>query len=96
MPVTPPVLHSCFTDYHFLSGHRFYRIQVMLMLGTFFAALYMDRRWMGRRKAMMMGSFGAGVSMMMIAILLSIGSKEASSAATAFFFTFNFSFAAVR
>jgi hypothetical protein len=68
----------------------------MFMLGSLFPTFYLDRPWMGRRKTMMIGSFGLGVSMMMIAILLSIGSKNASSAATAFFFTYNLIFGAVR
>jgi hypothetical protein len=68
----------------------------MFLIGSLFPTFYLDRPWMGRRKTMMFGCFGLGVSMMMIAILLSIGTKNASSASVAFFFTYNLIFGGVR
>jgi MFS family permease len=66
-------------------------INAMFFVGSLLPALALDR--LGRRRPMMWGSFGLGVSMMMIAILLSFqdrgGSiaKATSSASIAFFFT---------
>jgi MFS family permease len=61
----------------------------MFVIGSFFPALFVDK--VGRRKPMMWGSFGLGISMMMIAILLSFKGTDkqhaTSSAAVAFFFT---------
>ena len=61
----------------------------MFVIGSFFPALFVDK--VGRRKPMMWGSLGLGISMMMIAILLSFKGTDkqhaTSSAAVAFFFT---------
>lgn len=56
-----------------------------LMIGSAFPSLMLDR--MGRRITLMWGTCLVGASMMFIAILLSIGTKAASSACIAFFFT---------
>lgn len=60
----------------------------MFVIGSFVPALGADK--FGRRNLMMIGSFGLGVSMMLIAILLSfhdtVHGKATSSAAVAFFF----------
>ncbi|KAG7898196.1 hypothetical protein KL935_004346 [Ogataea polymorpha] len=58
---------------------------------TFFATgfiptLFLDK--MGRRFAMASGSAGQCISMLLVTILLRVGTKESSVAATAFFFTF--------
>lgn len=61
----------------------------MFFLGALLPAFFADR--IGRRKPMMWGCAGCGISMMMIAILLSFkGSsveQQTASAAIAFFFT---------
>ncbi|KAK5099963.1 hypothetical protein LTS08_005678 [Lithohypha guttulata] len=71
-------------------------IQVMFVIGSFYPTFYSDK--VGRRAPMLWGSFGLGVSMMMIAILLSFNgtSKEhaTASAAVAFFFTYMLIFGA--
>jgi len=67
-------------------------INAMFLLGSLLPTFYLDQ--MGRRAPMMWGSFCLGVSMMLIAILLSFqdrgGSiaKATSSASVAFFFTY--------
>lgn len=65
-------------------------IQVMFVLGSLYPTFYADK--VGRRKPMLWGSLGLGLSMMMIAILLSFqgtsAQKATSSAAVAFFFTY--------
>ncbi|KAL2356833.1 general substrate transporter [Cryomyces antarcticus] len=64
-------------------------INCMFVIGSFVPALLVDR--IGRRQPMMWGSLGLGISMMMIAVLLSFkGSANehaTSSASVAFFFT---------
>lgn len=64
-------------------------IQIMFLLGSFVPFLLVDR--IGRRRPMMLGSLGLGVSMMLISILLSFKGtsieKQASTASVAFFFT---------
>ena len=65
----------------------------MFFIGSFVPSLLADR--IGRRRPMMWGSFGLGISMMMIAILLSFkGSaveQSTSSASVTFFFTVSIS-----
>ncbi|KAH8891601.1 putative Myo-inositol transporter 1 [Thozetella sp. PMI_491] len=67
-------------------------INAMFFIGSLFPSFCLDKY--GRRKPMMWGSFGLGVSMMMIAILLSFQdrggnvAKATSSASVAFFFTY--------
>lgn len=62
----------------------------MFVIGSFYPTFYSDK--VGRRKPMIWGSAGLGISMMMIAILLSFNgtSREqaTASAAVAFFFTY--------
>ncbi|KAB8218906.1 general substrate transporter [Aspergillus novoparasiticus] len=63
-------------------------IQIMFMLGSLLPAFMLDR--MGRRKTMMIGSFGLGVCMLMVAALLSQvnepnGTAYASASVTFFF-----------
>lgn len=62
----------------------------MFVLGSLYPTFYADK--VGRRKPMLWGSAGLGLSMMMIAILLSFQGtskeKATSSAAVAFFFTY--------
>lgn len=66
-------------------------INMMFFFGSLYPTFYLDKT--GRRKPMMWGSLGLGVSMMMISILLSFqgngGSlaKATSTASVAFFFT---------
>lgn len=66
-------------------------VNLMFFLGSLFPTFTLDRT--GRRKPMMWGSFGCGLSMMMIAILLSFKSeggslaKATASGSVAFFFT---------
>ncbi|KAF2009723.1 putative Myo-inositol transporter 1 [Aaosphaeria arxii CBS 175.79] len=73
-------------------------INMMFFIGSLYPTFFLDR--IGRRKPMMWGSFGLGISMMMIAILLSFqGKSEAlakatSSASVAFFFTYMLIFGA--
>ena len=66
----------------------------MFFIGSLFPSFYLDK--VGRRKPMMWGLAGLGLSMMMIAILLSFqdrgGSlaKATSSASVTFFFTVSY------
>jgi hypothetical protein len=66
-------------------------INSMFFIGSIFPSLYLDK--FGRRPLMMWGAFGEGISMMLIAILLSFQdhggalAKATSSASIAFFFT---------
>jgi hypothetical protein len=66
-------------------------INMMFFFGSLYPTFYLDKT--GRRKPMMWGSLGLGLSMMMISILLSFqghgGSlaKATSTASVAFFFT---------
>lgn len=65
-------------------------IQIMFMLGSLLPAFMLDR--MGRRKTMMIGSFGLGVCMLMVAALLSQvnepNGKAYASASVTFFFLY--------
>ncbi|PVI05638.1 putative Myo-inositol transporter 1 [Periconia macrospinosa] len=67
-------------------------INLMFFIGSLYPTFFLDR--IGRRKPMMWGSFGLGVSMMMIAILLSFQprggelAKATASASVTFFFTY--------
>lgn len=71
-------------------------IQCMFVIGSFYPVFYSDK--VGRRKPMIWGSIGLGISMMMIAILLSFNGtsnqKATASAAVAFFFTYMLIFGA--
>ena len=66
-------------------------INLMFFLGSLLPTFTLDRT--GRRKPMMWGSLGLGLSMMMISILLSFKGedgrvlKSTASASVAFFFT---------
>lgn len=73
----------------------------MFFFGSLIPSFFLDR--LGRRKPMMIGSFGCGFSMMMIAILLSFNGNNSysaevqhntSSASVAFFFTYMLIFGA--
>ncbi|KAB8211220.1 general substrate transporter [Aspergillus parasiticus] len=70
--------------------------QIMFVVGSFFPTFFVDR--VGRRTPMMWGSFGLGICMMMVSILLSFKGKEnghaTSSASVAFFFLFMLIFGA--
>ena len=60
-------------------------VQIVFMLGSLLPTFALDR--MGRRKTMIVGTFGLGFSMMMIAILLSFkDNQKTASASVAFFF----------
>ncbi|KAI9801921.1 MAG: hypothetical protein M1833_002236 [Piccolia ochrophora] len=63
-------------------------IQIMFVIGSLVPTFFLDR--LGRRRPMMLGSFGLGMCMMMIAILLSFKDKpqekSTASASVAFFF----------
>jgi MFS family permease len=50
----------------------------MFFIGSLFPTFFLDR--IGRRKPMMWGSFGLGLSMMLIAILLSFQDRGGSVA----------------
>ncbi|KAH7397411.1 putative Myo-inositol transporter 1 [Pyrenochaeta sp. MPI-SDFR-AT-0127] len=71
-------------------------INLMFFIGSLVPTFTLDRT--GRRKPMMWGSFGCGLSMMLIAILLSFQprggaiAKATASASVAFFFTYMLSF----
>lgn len=69
---------------------------MMFMFGSLIPSFFLDQ--MGRRKTMFWGCGGLGVSMMMIAVLLSFqGTSVATSTASAsvaFFFTYMFIFGA--
>lgn len=71
-------------------------INMMFMFGSLVPSFFLDR--MGRRKTMFWGCTGLGISMMMIAILLSFqGSsiaKPTASASVTFFFTYMLIFGA--
>ncbi|KAL9094264.1 MAG: hypothetical protein Q9165_003404 [Trypethelium subeluteriae] len=71
-------------------------INIMFIIGSFVPAFLVDR--IGRRRPMMWGSFGLGISMMLISILLSFQGtsvqKPTSSASVAFFFTYMLIFGA--
>ena len=63
----------------------------MFFIGSLFPTFFLDKY--GRRNPMMWGSFGLGISMMMISILLSFQSRggdlaqSTSKGSVAFFFT---------
>ncbi|KAJ6017930.1 general substrate transporter [Penicillium sp. IBT 35674x] len=65
-------------------------IEVMFMIGSLLPAFMLDR--MGRRRTMMIGSFGLGICMLMIAALLSQvdepNGQNYASASVAFFFLY--------
>lgn len=67
-------------------------INAMFFLGSLFPTFFLDRY--GRRGPMMWGSFGLGVCMMMISVLLSFQdrggqtAKSTSAASVAFFFLY--------
>ena len=65
-------------------------IQCMFVIGSLVPALFLDR--LGRRKPMMWGSLGLGISMMMISVLLSFkggnNAKNTAAASVGFFFTY--------
>lgn len=65
-------------------------IQIMFMLGSLLPAFMLDR--MGRRRTMMIGSFGLGICMLMVAALLSQVDKpngtSYASASVSFFFLY--------
>ncbi|CAN9232271.1 unnamed protein product [Alternaria sp. RS040] len=71
-------------------------INLMFFLGSLLPTFTLDRT--GRRKPMMWGSLGLGLSMMMISILLSFKGedgrvlKSTASASVAFFFTYMLAF----
>ncbi|KAL4893233.1 putative MFS sugar transporter [Aspergillus ambiguus] len=71
-------------------------VQIMFVIGSFFPTFFVDR--VGRRQPMMWGSFGLGICMMMVSILLSFRGKsnehETSSASIAFFFVYMLIFGA--
>ncbi|KAF2755346.1 general substrate transporter [Pseudovirgaria hyperparasitica] len=71
-------------------------INAMFFFGSLVPTFFLDR--MGRRKPMMWGSFGLGISMMLIAILLSFAGtsveKPTASASITFFFTYMLIFGA--
>ena len=61
--------------------------EIMFVVGSFFPAFFIDR--VGRRRPMMWGSFGLGICMMMVAVLLSFkgtGKQHATSSASVTFF----------
>ncbi|KAL1404875.1 hypothetical protein Q8F55_008486 [Vanrija albida] len=64
-------------------------VNIVFTVGCLIPTLFLDQ--MGRRKPMLVGSAGCGVSMLLIAVLLSFGKKVTSTASIAFFFTFMFS-----
>lgn len=61
-------------------------VNVCFIIGSIVPALFLDK--LGRRKPMMIGSTGLGISMMMIAILLSINTHATNSASVAFFYVY--------
>ncbi|KAL2221512.1 general substrate transporter [Thermoascus aurantiacus ATCC 26904] len=71
-------------------------VQCMFLLGSFVPSFFVDR--IGRRRPMMLGSLGLGLSMMMISILLSFKGtsveKETAAASVTFFFTYMLIFGA--
>ncbi|KAK8237962.1 general substrate transporter [Phyllosticta capitalensis] len=70
--------------------------QIMFPLGSIVPALGADK--LGRRRPMMIGSFGLGICMMLVAVLLSFRESSigqpTSSASVAFFFLYMFIFGA--
>lgn len=66
-------------------------INAMFFIGSLFPTFFLDKY--GRRKPMMWGSLGLGISMMMVSILLSFQpqggqiARSTASASVAFFFT---------
>lgn len=72
-----------------MSTYFIFSAQCMFLIGSFVPSFLVDR--LGRRRPMMIGSFGLGLSMMMIAVLLSFQgtsvAKPTASASVAFFFT---------
>ncbi|KAH7119813.1 putative Myo-inositol transporter 1 [Dendryphion nanum] len=73
-------------------------INMMFFIGSLYPTFFLDR--IGRRNPMIWGSFGLGLSMMFISILLSFQggeeglAKRTSSASVAFFFTYMLIFGA--
>ncbi|KAK1148543.1 hypothetical protein N8T08_009549 [Aspergillus melleus] len=71
-------------------------VQIMFAVGSLFPVLFVDR--VGRRAPMIWGSFGLGICMMMVSILLSFKGtdveKPTASASIAFFFVFMLIFGA--
>ncbi|ODM16298.1 hypothetical protein SI65_08297 [Aspergillus cristatus] len=71
-------------------------VQIMFVIGSLFPTIFVDR--VGRRQPMMWGSFGLGICMMMVAILLSFKGQAnehaTSSAAVVFFFVYMLIFGA--
>jgi MFS family permease len=71
-------------------------VQIMFVIGSFFPTFSVDR--VGRRAPMMWGSFGLGLCMMMVSILLSFkgtaNEHATSSASVAFFFLYMLIFGA--
>ncbi|KAF2996122.1 hypothetical protein E8E14_002596 [Neopestalotiopsis sp. 37M] len=73
-------------------------INAMFFIGSLFPTFFLDKY--GRRKPMMWGSFGLGISMMMVAILLSFQPRggdiahATASASITFFFTYMLIFGA--
>ncbi|ETS75143.1 hypothetical protein PFICI_13627 [Pestalotiopsis fici W106-1] len=73
-------------------------INAMFFFGSLFPTFFLDKY--GRRKPMMWGSFGLGISMMLVAILLSFQSRggeiahATASASITFFFTYMLIFGA--
>ncbi|OOF90233.1 hypothetical protein ASPCADRAFT_157188 [Aspergillus carbonarius ITEM 5010] len=71
-------------------------VQIMFVVGSIFPTFFVDR--VGRRAPMIWGSFGLGVCMMMVSILLSFkghaNEHATSSAAVAFFFVYMLIFGA--
>lgn len=65
-------------------------VVVLFCIGALVPSLRLDH--MGRRPAMMWGSAGLGICMMMVSILLSFHKRSTSIGATAFFFLFMFVF----
>ncbi|OJZ89181.1 hypothetical protein ASPFODRAFT_42346 [Aspergillus luchuensis CBS 106.47] len=71
-------------------------VQIMFVVGSIFPTFFVDR--VGRRAPMIWGSFGLGICMMMVSILLSFkghaNEHATSSAAVAFFFVYMLIFGA--
>ena len=67
-------------------------VQCMFVLGSLYPTFFVDK--VGRRPPMMWGSLGCGLSMMLIAVCLSLGTHAASSAAVTWFFTYMLIFGA--
>lgn len=69
-------------------------VNCMFIVGSIFPTIFLDR--FGRRRPMMYGSFGLGLSMMMLSIMLSFSRPQFSestqqataSASVAFLFTY--------